>query len=131
MGFGGRPQEEGGHAPVKLSLNEGIRKCLQKVEGRDEVVSQFVEKFLDSPCKQLDPGPSCADVSDVIRLLDGKLASAYQRRDYGRMQVLSAMREQIEPFVAVCGLKTKPNTVNTMAETTKEASSSMGGQISG
>jgi len=84
MALGGRPREEGGHAPVKLSLNEGIQKCLQKVEGRDEVVSQSVEKVLKGPCKQLDPGPSCADVSDVMLLLDEKIASAHQRREYGR-----------------------------------------------
>lgn len=46
MTLGGRPQEEGGHKPVKVSLNERARSILGQVRESDGNISKFIEEAL-------------------------------------------------------------------------------------
>jgi len=111
MTIGGRPEEEGGHTPTKLSLNHYVRTCLDKIMENGGNASQFAEKYLEAPCTHLDPAPACAVVSKIKQILDEELASAYREGDYSKMQVLAVMRGSIEPEVDACGLSTKPTNI--------------------
>jgi hypothetical protein len=108
MALGGRPEEEGGHTAIKLSLNHDVHRCLDKLMEKGENASKFTEKYLEGPCKTLDPGPACTVVSKIKQILDDELASAYRDGDYSKMQVLAEMRGRIQPEVDACGLSTKP-----------------------
>jgi hypothetical protein len=74
-------------------------------------LSQFAEKYLEEPCRHLDPGPACTLVSKIKQILDDELAFAYRDGDYSKMQLLAEMRGRIQPETEVdaCGLSTKPN----------------------
>jgi len=109
MTIGGRPKEEGGHTATKLSLNHNVRRCLVKIMENGGNASQFAERYLEGPCKHLDPGQACAALSKIKQILDDELASAYRDGDYSKMQVFAEMRGRIQPDVAACSLSIRPN----------------------
>jgi hypothetical protein len=80
MTVGGRPPSEGGHKPIRMSLNAETLDCLKKLEERGEIRSKFVEQVLKAPCKELDddPRPGCKDILDIKKVVDEKFASAVQ-----------------------------------------------------
>jgi hypothetical protein len=57
MTLGRRPPEEGGHQPIRLSLNAKARSCLDKVHEIGGNRSQFVEQAIDDPCRVLVHDP--------------------------------------------------------------------------
>lgn len=111
MTIGGRPKIEGGHTPTRLTLNAEVHECLRKISDQGGNRSRFVEMYMEAPCRQLDPGPACKRVSMIQQLLDDGLHSALQDGDYAGMQVLSKIREAIQPAVAVCGLDNRSRTL--------------------
>jgi hypothetical protein len=56
MTLGGRPPEQGGHKPIKLSLNNDIHKCLVKIKENGDNASKFVENYLESLARILTQG---------------------------------------------------------------------------
>jgi hypothetical protein len=107
--IGGRPPEEGGHKPFKLSLNDDIHKCLSKIKENGKNASQFVENYLKNPCALLDPGTACSTISEIAQIVEKKLDSAYQDRDYSKIQVYAELMGRLEPDISACGLSIPKN----------------------
>jgi hypothetical protein len=105
--IGGRPPIEGGHGPMRFTLNAETRKCLAKLKEGGGTQSQFIERVLVGPCRALDdePRPGCKDIADIKKNVDDKLGSAIQNKDYNMIHVLSSIEQEIQPYVDLCEFK--------------------------
>lgn len=99
MTTGERPEEEGGHGPVNLSLNKMTRDLLDKVESNKEKTgvnrSKFVESALYPTATQIDPGPAAEVIDGILGTLSDAITMAVNSREYDKANALSWVAGQI------------------------------------
>lgn len=100
MSLGGRPKEEEGHTPLKISVNKFVSEALQKVDNK----SQFIEKAVKPILEQLDPGPGCVSIQRIDKLIQEEIGKAVRDRDYAKVQTLGNMAEQLKDYRHLCNL---------------------------
>ncbi len=104
--LGGRPKEEGGHDNgPHLSLDKETRDILAKLKEKGKQISPFVEKSIKTNYLQLDPGPACNTVKQVIDEVEGALDDARAKGEFDRVQVLAQLRSDLAPYASMCEFK--------------------------
>jgi len=103
MSLGGRPKEEGGHTPLKITVNEFTRQALEKVDNK----SQFLEKAVKPLLEQLDPGPACNFIQQVDEQINGEINQALKNNDYDKIQTFANIAESLKDYRKLCELPTK------------------------
>jgi len=100
MSLGGRPKEEGGHTPLKISVNKFVKEALEKVDNK----SQFIEETVKPILEQLDPGPACKIIEQVDEKIEEEINHALKNKDYKKIQALANMAEAWKDYRSLCEL---------------------------
>jgi len=109
MSLGGRPKEEEGHTPKRVSLDQEACKGLEKISIGER--SKFIEKALRPLLKQLDPGESCKFLGLLDRVLDCGISSALSKQDYEKATTLATVADSLAPFRNLCRVSDENNSV--------------------
>lgn len=99
MALGGRPKEEGGHTPLKITVNEFVARALEKVDNK----SQFLESVARPVLEKLDPGEASSFLWNVDAYLKQGIAKATQEGNFTLVQTLSWLAGQLEEARQLCG----------------------------
>ena len=109
----GRPAEEGGHKPLKFSLNAETRAALAKVKKR-QPVSKFIEEVVQPLARQFDPGPSSPLALEIIGKIRSERDMAFKSEDMEEVVALDYLllrvKPALDPFVAMS--EPEPNQQN-------------------
>lgn len=100
MALGGRPKEQGGHKPLKISVEKFVAEALEKVGNK----SQFLEKLAKPVLQQLDPGEASIFVWQINVFLSQKIIEATQQSNYAQVQALAWLADQLEDARKLCGV---------------------------
>lgn len=98
MALGGRPKEEGGHKPLKISVDDFVYRALNKVENK----SRFIEETLRPILKQFDPGDMCQVVSDIYKKIAQEIIQATKIGKYDKVAALAAFANSLEDYRKLC-----------------------------
>jgi len=98
MALGGRPKEEGGHKPLKISLDDFVYKALNKVENK----SKFIEETLRPILRQFDPGDMCQFLSEIYQKIAQEILKATQEERYDKVAALSTLALSLEDYRKLC-----------------------------
>lgn len=98
MALGGRPKEEGGHKPLKISVDNFVYNALNKVENK----SKFIEETLRPILKQFDPGDMCKFVSEVYSKIAQEIFKATREERYDKVAALAAFALSLEDYRKLC-----------------------------
>lgn len=98
MALGGRPKEEGGHKPFKISVDDFVYNALNKVENK----SRFIEETLRPILKQFDPGEMCQLVSEIYKKIAQEIFQATQEGKYGKVAAIAALAVSLEDYRKLC-----------------------------
>ena len=104
MTSGGRPKLDGGHAGKRFSLDATTLGMLSDAERKGKVMSHVVEKCVQTMAQQFDPGPACSTVSKIVECVEEELGRAHAAKDFARVQALAQLRNDLEPYAAICEL---------------------------
>jgi hypothetical protein len=112
----GRPAEEGGHKPLKISLNAETRAALAKVK-KKQPVSKFIEEVIQPLARQFDPGPSSPLALEIMEKIKSERNKALKREDMEEVVALDyfllRVKPAIDPFVAMSEPEFGPKSVST------------------
>jgi hypothetical protein len=100
MALGGRPKEEGGHVPLKISVNKFVSEALEKVDNK----SQFIENVALPILEKLDPGDASLFLWQIDIFLSQGIIEAGKNGDFKQIQALSWLGGQLEDARKLCGL---------------------------
>jgi len=109
MSSGGRPKEEEGHTPLKISVNKFISEALEKVDNK----SQFIEKAVKPLLEQLDPGPACDFIRQIDQQFRTGITRAVEAKDYAKVQALSSIAYALNDYRSLCEL---PNPTSVISQ---------------
>lgn len=109
MSLGGRPKEEEGHTPLKISVNKFVSEALEKVDNK----SQFIEKAVKPLLEQLDPGPACDFIRQIDQQLRTGITRAVEAKDYAKVQALSNIAYALNNYRSLCEL---PNSTSVISQ---------------
>lgn len=98
MALGGRPKEEGGHKPLKISVDNFVYNALNKVENK----SKFIEETLRPILKQFDPGDMCQFVSETYKKIAQEILQATREGRYDKVAALAAFAISLEDYRKLC-----------------------------
>jgi hypothetical protein len=98
MALGGRPKEEGGHKPLKISVDDFVYSALNKVENK----SRFIEETLRPILKQFDPGDLCQVVSEIYEKIAQEIIYATKKGKYDKVAALAAFALSLEDYRKLC-----------------------------
>jgi len=98
MALGGRPREEGGHKPLKISVDDFVYSALDKVENK----SRFIEETLRPILKQFDPGDVCQVVSEIYEKIAQEIIQATHEGKYDKVAALAAFANSLEDYRKLC-----------------------------
>jgi len=98
MALGGRPKEEGGHKPLKISVDDFVYSALNKVENK----SRFIEETLRPILKQFDPGDMCQVVSEIYGKIALEIIQATHEGKYDKVAALAAFANSLEDYRKLC-----------------------------
>jgi|YelNatPaOPRAMG01_1025707.scaffolds.fasta_scaffold27783_5 hypothetical protein len=98
MALGGRPKEEGGHKPLKISVDDFVYNALNKVENK----SKFIEETLRPILKQFDPGDMCQLVSEIYTKIAQEIFQATREGRYDKVAALAAFALSLEDYRKLC-----------------------------
>lgn len=98
MALGGRPKEEGGHKPLKISVDDFVYNALNKVENK----SRFIEETLRPILKQFDPGDVCQVVSQIYEKIAQEIIHATKKGKYDKVAALAAFANSLEDYRKLC-----------------------------
>lgn len=92
MAIGGRPKEEGGHKPLKISVNKFVRDALEKVGNK----SQFLEKVAQPILEKMDPGEGSLFLWRIDVFISQGIIKAAQKRDFKQVETLGWLADCLE-----------------------------------
>jgi hypothetical protein len=95
----GRPKKDGGHTPVKLSLDQKTMGGLAKIKGPK---SAFIEDILRPIVNQFDPGDACHTLERVDKMLSDEITTATNNKEYDRVMALSYFGERLSEIRQLC-----------------------------
>lgn len=98
MALGGRPKEEAGHKPLKISVNKFVSEALEKIDNK----SQFIEQAVEPILRQLDPGDSCGFIRRVDVQLQREIMDATRNKNFGKVMTLGYFARWMEPYRQLC-----------------------------
>ncbi|MGB9778670.1 MAG: hypothetical protein ACPLW8_04620 [Candidatus Bathyarchaeales archaeon] len=98
MALGGRPKEEGGHKPLKISVDDFVYNALNKVENK----SKFIEETLRPILKQFDPGDMCQFVSEIYQKIAQEILQATREERYDKVAALATLALSLEDYRKLC-----------------------------
>jgi len=94
----GRPKEEGGHKPLKISVDKFIREGLQKVGNK----SQFLEKVARPILEKMDPGTASHFLWRIDIYISQGIIEATGKGDFKQVNALSWLANQLELARKLC-----------------------------
>lgn len=100
MALGGRPKEQGGHKPLKISVDKFVAQALEKVDNK----SQFIEKVVRPVLEQLDPGEASAFLWQIDVYISQQIIVATNNANFKQAQALSWLAGQLEDARKLCGI---------------------------
>lgn len=98
MALGGRPDEEGGHKPLKISINKFVSEALEKIDNK----SQFIEQAVEPILKQLDLGESCSFIHQIDVQLQQEITDATKNKNFEKIMALSHIARSLKPYRQLC-----------------------------
>jgi len=98
MALGGRPKEEGGHKPLKISVDDFVYRALNKVGNK----SRFIEETLRPTLKQFDPGDVCQVVSEIFQIIAQEIMEATKKGRYDKVAALAAIANSLDDYRKLC-----------------------------
>ena len=98
MALGGRPREEGGHKPLKISLNKFVREALEKVGNK----SQFLEKVAQPVLEKMDPGDASFFLYQIDVYISRGIINAAQKGDFKQVSALGWLANCLEDARKLC-----------------------------
>jgi hypothetical protein len=107
LSLGGRPKEEGGHKPLKISVNKFMSEALEKVDNK----SRFIEKAVTPLLKQLDPAEASVVFWHIDAYIKQEAIKAIKKGNYQLASALSWMAYRFEDERKLCGIP--PSTLKT------------------
>jgi hypothetical protein len=99
MALGGRPKEQGGHKPLKISVDKFVAEALEKVGNK----SQFIESVAYPVLKKLDPGEASVFLWEIDAYISQHIKAATNNRNFEQVQALSWLADQLEDARKLCG----------------------------
>lgn len=103
MTLGGRPKEEGGHTPLKITVNDFVYSALSKVENK----SKFIEETIRPILEQFDPGDMCQIVSEIYEKISQEIIYATEEGEYDKVAALAAFANSLEDYRKLCSLNSE------------------------
>jgi hypothetical protein len=100
LALGGRPKEEGGHKPLKISVEKFIADALEKVGNK----SQFIEKVARPVLEELDPGDASFFLWQIDAYISQGIIEAAKNEDFRQVQALGWLASQLEDARKLCGI---------------------------
>jgi len=104
LSLGGRPKEEGGHQPIKLSLNKFTRSALKKVKDGEGNLSKFVEEELRPTLEKLDPNEASIHVWRIEQYLSQQIIEETQKGNVETAKAIGSIAVAIENFRKLSGI---------------------------
>jgi len=98
MSLGGRPKEEGGHKPLKISVDDFVYNALNKVRNK----SKFIEKSIRPILKQFDPGEACKTLTKIDKMISQEIIKATEERNYDQVAALVALYNSFGDYRELC-----------------------------
>lgn len=100
MAIGGRPKEEGGHRPLKISIDKFVSEGLEKVGNK----SQFLEKLARPVLEKLDPGEASFFLWRIDVYISQGIIQATKKGDFKQVNALSWLANSLEDARKLCGV---------------------------
>lgn len=100
MALGGRPPEEGGHKPLKISVNKFVSEALEKVPNK----SKFLEEVARPVLEKMDPGEASVFLWKIDILISQGIVKATQEKDFKQIQTLGWLASCLEDARSLCGV---------------------------
>ncbi len=104
MALGGRPKEEGGHKPFKLSFDKFTSQALEKIREGNGNISGFVESELSPVLKQLDPGESSIHIWRIEQYLAGRIIDAASNGEFETVKALGSIGNALKDYRKLAGI---------------------------
>ncbi|PIV20789.1 MAG: hypothetical protein COS40_10740 [Deltaproteobacteria bacterium CG03_land_8_20_14_0_80_45_14] len=104
LALGGRPKEEGGHQPIKLSLNKFTRNALKKVKDGEGNLSKFVEEELRPTLEKLDPNEASIHVWRIEQYLSQQIIEETQKGNVETAKAIGSIAVAMENFRKLSGI---------------------------
>jgi hypothetical protein len=116
LALGGRPKEQGGHKPLKISVDKFVADGLEKVNNK----SQFLEEVARPILEKLDPGDASIFLWQIDAYISQGIIQAGKKGDYKQIQALGWLAEQLRDARKLCGIP--PPEYKSPFETQKDSS---------
>ena len=100
LALGGRPEEEGGHKPLKISVDKFVAQGLEKVGNK----SQFLESVARPVLEKLDPGEASVFLWKIDIYLSQGIVVAAKEGNFSQVQALGWLANQLEDARKLCGI---------------------------
>lgn len=100
MALGGRPKEEGGHKPLKISVNKFVREALEKVGNK----SQFLESVARPVLEKMDPGEGSVFLWKIDVYISQGIIVAAKEGNFSQVQALGWLASLLEDARKLCGI---------------------------
>lgn len=100
MVLGGRPKEQGGHKPLKISVDKFVAQGLEKVGNK----SQFLESVARPVLEKMDPGEASIFLWQIDIYLSQGIIAATKEGNFGQVQALGWLASQLEDARKLCGI---------------------------
>jgi len=99
LSLGGRPKEEGGHKPLRISVNKFVRDGLKKVGNK----SQFLEKVAQPVLEKMDPGEASFFLWQIDVYISQGIIKAAREENFKQVSALSWLANSLEDARKLCG----------------------------
>ncbi len=100
MALGGRPKEQGGHKPLKISVDKFVAQGLEKVGNK----SQFLESVARPVLEKMDPGEASVFLWQIDTYLSRGIVVAAKQGNFSQVQALGWLANQLEDARNLCGI---------------------------
>jgi len=98
--MGGRPKEDKGHVPKRVSLDKEISDALNKIPRGHQ--SKFIEDIVRPVFREFDPGPACEVLERIDTIINSEVASALAKWDFEKAAALTALGNSLETHRCLC-----------------------------
>jgi len=112
MALGGRPKEDGGHIPLKITVDKFCSEALDKISKGKK--SKFIEDVLKPVLEQLDPNDSSIFVWKIDAWITKNIQDAAAKGNFKQVQALAYLANKLKDALGdarnLCG--TPPSDFN-------------------
>jgi hypothetical protein len=105
MALGGRPKEEDGHKPLKISVDNFTYNALEKIENK----SKFIEQCMRPILEQFDLGEATEILKMVDEMISREIIEATKERKYDKAVALATLGNCFRDFRKLCLATKEPH----------------------